>query len=74
MRTGVNVNSFRPLMRRRRKSWREIANELNERGVPKADGGKWYAATVRYILKNRLYKGILDYSSVKTKREDLVIV
>lgn len=61
-------------MRRRRKSLREIATDLNERNVPTANGGKWYAGTVRYILKNKLYKGVLDYSSVKTKREDLAIM
>lgn len=41
-------------MRRRRKTLREIASDLNERNAPTANGGKWYAGTVRYILKNNL--------------------
>jgi len=36
-------------------SLRKIAAELNHRGVPTKRGGKWYAATIRYLLKNNLY-------------------
>ena len=41
------------------------------RSIPTANSGKWCAGTARYILKNKLYKGVLDYSSVKTKRDFL---
>lgn len=34
----------------------QIANELNADGVPTKRGGKWYAATVHYIMHNKLYK------------------
>ena len=61
-------------LRRKRKGLREIARELNERGVPTARGGKWYAGTVRYILKNPLYKGVMQYKSVKSKRADLALL
>ena len=49
----------------REQGWtlREIANELNHRGVPTKQAmtrnklTKWYASTVRYLLANRLYEG-----------------
>ncbi len=40
---------------------REIVRELNEKGITTARGGKWYAGTIKYILKNPLYKGIAHY-------------
>jgi hypothetical protein len=51
-----------------------MTTNLYGQNIPAANGGKWYAGTVRYILKNKLYKRVLDYSSVKTKREDLAIM
>jgi DNA invertase Pin-like site-specific DNA recombinase len=39
-------------------SLRKIAAELNRRGVPTKQGGKWYAATVRYLLRNNLYREV----------------
>ena len=44
---------------------REIARELNEKGVPTARGGKWYSGIVKYILGNPLYKGIAHYNNNK---------
>jgi len=32
---------------------REIARELNKKGVPTTGGGKWYAGTIKYILDTR---------------------
>lgn len=37
-------------------SLREIADRLNEAGIPTKKGGKWYASTVKYILENNLYR------------------
>jgi hypothetical protein len=37
---------------------RKIAWELNKKGVPTTRGGKWYVGTIKYILKNPLYKGM----------------
>lgn len=37
---------------------REIARRLNREGVPTKQGGQWYAATVRYLLRNRMYEGV----------------
>ena len=39
------------------KGSQKIAQELNERGVPTAKGGKWRATTVRGILFNEKYVG-----------------
>ncbi len=36
-----------------------IARDRLEEGVPTAEGGRWYSATVREILMNPLYKGWL---------------
>ena len=61
-------------LRRGRKGLREIARTLNENNIPTARGGKWYAGTVKYILENPIYKGVLEYSTVESKRPDLVLV
>jgi len=37
-------------------SLRQIANRLNEEMIPTKRGGKWYAETVRYILRNSRYR------------------
>jgi len=38
-----------------------IANRLNTEGVPTARGGKWWPATVRYVLDNPKYRGQVEY-------------
>ncbi len=38
-----------------------IANHLNSEGVPTARGGKWWPATVRYVLDNPKYRGQVEY-------------
>ncbi|MEA3314195.1 MAG: recombinase family protein [Caldisericota bacterium] len=47
---------------------REIARGLNEKGVPTARGGKWYAGTIKYILENPLYKGMAHYEENNLKK------
>jgi len=44
----------------RRAGWslRTIAGELNRRGIPTKQGGRWYASTVRYLLQNKLYEEV----------------
>lgn len=39
-------------------SLRKIAGELNRRGIPTKQGGRWYASTVRYLLQNKLYEEV----------------
>lgn len=36
-------------------SYRRIADRLNSAGIKSKRGGKWYASSVRYVLKNSLY-------------------
>lgn len=60
-------------LKRKRMGLREIARQLNERGVPTARGGKWYAGTVKYILKNPIYKGMVHYNGIKVKNANLAL-
>jgi len=62
------------LKRYNRMGLRGIARHLNDNNVPTARGGKWYAGTVRYILKNELYKGKVVYKEVSSDRQDLRII
>lgn len=45
-------------------SLRQIANRLNEKMIPTKRGGKWYAGTVRYILRNSRYRELKEAVSV----------
>jgi len=53
---------------------REIARELNEKNIPTARGNKWYGGTIKYMLENSLYKGILHYKGNKSKNDSLALV
>jgi len=52
----LEVVEYIKSLKRKRLSLRQIANRLNEKGIPTKRGGKWYAGTVRYILLNARYK------------------
>ena len=38
-----------------------IASRLNDEGHRTARGGKWYPATIKYILNNGFYAGLIQY-------------
>ena len=61
------------MKRHQRKGLREIARVLNEQGTPTARGGEWHAGTIKYILANQLYKGVMEYSGIEAKRADLAL-
>jgi len=50
------VVSYIKKLKRKKLSLRQIVNRLNEQGISTKRGGKWYAGTVRYILRNGRYK------------------
>jgi site-specific DNA recombinase len=60
-------------LRKQRLSMQAIADFLNNNHVPTKKGGKWYASTIDYILKNKIYAGTYKFNTIKTKRLDLVI-
>lgn len=47
-----------------------LADCLNTNETPTATGGKWYAGTVRYILRNGLYAGLAQWDGVETQQGD----
>jgi len=51
-----------------------IASRLNAQDVPTARGGKWYPATVRYILTNGFYAGIAQYDGAEVKGDHPAII
>jgi len=51
-------------MKMGRHSYQQIADKLNQRGIKPRCGKKFYASTVRYILKNSTYRGDAKYGSV----------
>lgn len=61
---------------RRRSHWglRKIARHLNKIGASTARGGKWHGTTVRYILKNPIYRGVIDSYGFKTKKKELSLI
>ena len=54
-------------------SLKAIADHCNNNQIPTKRGGKWHASTIHYILNNRLYKGVLEYGSIKIRRSELAI-
>jgi len=52
---------------------REIARELNKKGVPITMGGKWHGRTIRYMLENPIYRGIAHYKENNVKNKDLAL-
>jgi len=68
------IRTIFKMKRYKRMGLREIARELNEKGVPTARGGKWYAGTIKYILENPLYKGMAHYKDSNIKNKDLALI
>jgi len=68
------VKTIFDMKRKRRLGLCEIARELNNRNVPTARGKRWYAGTIKYILHNPIYKGVLSYRDIDSQRADLAIM
>jgi len=52
-------------LRGQEKTLKDIATYLNANQYKTKRNGKWYPATVKYILENEVYKGFVNYSSIK---------
>jgi hypothetical protein len=61
-------------LKRKRMSIRGIAQYLNDNDIAPTRGKKWYASTIRYVLKNPLYRGKTEYKGVKSINKELAIV
>ena len=59
------------LKRKKHLSLNQIARQFNFDGIKTKRGGKWYASTLSYILKNPIYKGNYEYKSIESERSDL---
>jgi hypothetical protein len=44
----------------------DIAASLNADGIPTLRGGKWNSSTVLGILRNKIYRGIIEYGKTTT--------
>jgi hypothetical protein len=44
-----------------------------EKFYPTARGGKWHGKTIKYMLENPLYKGMVYYKDNKVKSIDLAL-
>jgi site-specific DNA recombinase len=63
------------LKRYKRMSMNAIAEKLNRENVPSANGGKWYARTIKNILERRTYtKGEIVYKNIKTQKCELALL
>ena len=64
-------------MRANGETLRSIAETLNNDGVPTKRGGEWHASTVRYILHNDKYDGlmrhVIDGETITAPRSDLAL-
>ena len=67
------VKAIFKLKKNKHLSINEIARRLNNEGFETKRGGRWYASTISYILKNPIYKGFYEYSGIEFKRNDLAI-
>ncbi|SEI68720.1 Site-specific DNA recombinase [Deinococcus reticulitermitis] len=47
-----------------------IKQELNRLGVPGKNGGKWSDSTVKYLLRNPIYKGLYSFGKARPSRGD----
>lgn len=55
-------------------SYQRIADALNDRSIPPPSGRAWYAMSVRYIYKNKFYKGFQHYGEASYFHQNLKII
>lgn len=47
--------------RRRKRTLRSIADDLNREGIPSPGGATWHPFRVSYVLDNPKYRGAIEY-------------
>lgn len=72
--TAETVKTIFALRKDRRMTLRKIAAYLNDNRTLTARGGKWHAGTVKYVLDNPIYQGIVSYSGVQTCKSELSLI
>lgn len=68
------VQQIYKMKRYKRMSLCQIANNLNKQGIQTASNKLWYAGTIKYVLNNKLYKGVTSYKGILTKTSNLSIL
>ena len=71
--TVKTIKTIFYLKRCKQMSLSGIARKFNNEGVKTERGGKWYAGTIRYIIKNKRYTGISLYNNA-VKNNNLKII
>jgi len=61
-------------MANKRVGFRGIARVLNDNCLSAPNGSKWYAGTVKYILRNPIYSGTMKYRDIYIQRNELLIL
>ncbi|NLE05894.1 MAG: recombinase family protein [Crenarchaeota archaeon] len=68
------VREIHKLRRNNHYSFRQIAKDLNDRGIPTQRGREWKAGTIHAILKNTKYRGVFKYTNEVASRPDLALI
>ncbi|QLH73997.1 MAG: recombinase family protein [Methanomassiliicoccales archaeon] len=55
-------------------SLNDIASSLNAKGIPTKQSSKWEKATVRNVLTNKLYIGMLEWDGIAQRMPEIAIV
>ena len=70
---AATVKLIFKMRRQKHMGFSEIARELNQKAISTARNGKWYASTVKYILENPIYRGIVRYKDKESINRELRI-
>jgi site-specific DNA recombinase len=60
-------------LKKAKNSYRTIAAWLNENAIEPPQGAKWHPGTIQFICKNQIYKGILSYQGIATRKPDFCV-
>ena len=72
--SAETIKTIFALRHQRKMSLRGIASYLNKIETATARGGKWHAGTVKYILDNPIYGGIVAYSGTRLEKASLAVI